>query len=87
MAAGPGAHASFLQSMRDQWSQSLLGRFDMKSLQSVPPEALMAAQRDPSFYQAIKELSDDPSSATMARWIDHPAIGPIVAALWRGMQR
>lgn len=38
------------------------------------------------FWVAIKEISTTPSSEVLAKWLDDPAIGPLVAELWKSMQ-
>jgi hypothetical protein len=40
------------------------------------------------FYKAIKEISDsrNPNEA-MSKWLDHPKIGPLIAAMWKSMQQ
>ncbi len=38
------------------------------------------------FWVAIKEISTNPTSEVLAKWLDDPAIGPLVAELWKSMQ-
>jgi hypothetical protein len=38
------------------------------------------------FYKCIREISDNPTSETMSKWLDHPTIGPLVGAMWKSMQ-
>ncbi len=44
------------------WSQSALGRMDMGKMASADPTLLLKAQKDPQFWKAIKEISDNPTS-------------------------
>jgi len=54
--------------------------------QAASPEVVLRAQKHPDFYRMVKEVSDNPSAATMSKWIDHPDIGPLVAAMFKAMQ-
>lgn len=38
------------------------------------------------FYRCIKEISDNPSAEVMSKWLDHPVLGKLVAAMWKTMQ-
>ncbi len=37
-------------------------------IKNVPMDVIARAQQDPQFYRAIKEISDEPTSATMQVW-------------------
>lgn len=83
----PIKHQKFLKEFRAQWGQTALGKINLDRLSSMSnPEIIMRAQRDPEFYKAIKEISDNPTSATMSKWMDNPNIGPLVAEIWKSMQ-
>lgn len=83
----PVAHQEFLKYFREMWRMSALGRMDMSYLlKSTDPQVIMRAQQDPKFWVAIKEISTTPSSEVLAKWLDDPAIGPLVAELWKSMQ-
>lgn len=38
------------------------------------------------FYRCIKEISDNPTAEVMGKWLDHPVLGKLVAAMWKTMQ-
>ncbi|GBF96739.1 hypothetical protein Rsub_09481 [Raphidocelis subcapitata] len=82
----PVRHQVFTRALKEQWSQSAMGRIDMSYLGRVmDPNVLNRAQRDPEFFKCIREISDDPTPATLQRWIDHPTIGPLVAEMFKAM--
>lgn len=81
-AAGPAEAGRFREALRAEWGQSALGAIDMKQLaEMVSPEVIAAAQADPQFYVAIKEISESPTPDVLARWISHDKIGPLVTAM------
>lgn len=53
--------------------------------QRVDPMILMKAQKDPQFWKAINEISNDPRMETMKPWLDDPNIGPFVSEMWKVM--
>lgn len=46
---------------------------------------LSRAQKDPEFYKCIREISEDPTPATLQKWVDHPTIGPLVQEMFKAM--
>lgn len=84
----PAAHQQFLKDFRVMWSQSALGKLDLSYLlKTSDPSIIVRAQKDPRFWVAIREISTNPSSETIAKWLDDENIGPLVAELWKSMQQ
>jgi hypothetical protein len=82
----PQRHAEFTAALKERWAASAMGRIDMSYLARVmDPQVLNRAQRDPEFFKAIREISDSPTPATLQKWIDHPAIGPLVSEMFKAM--
>ncbi|KAG1659899.1 hypothetical protein FOA52_006605 [Chlamydomonas sp. UWO 241] len=80
----PAAHQAFLKEFKVLWSRSALGGMDFGKLSNTDMSKLDAAQRDPMFWKAIKEIADNPSDPSiMAKWMDDPNIGPLVAEMAR----
>ncbi|KAF6264383.1 hypothetical protein COO60DRAFT_1485872 [Scenedesmus sp. NREL 46B-D3] len=87
VSSDPAKHQAFLAGFRQAWSSSAMGAIDMSVLaQMADPEVVVKAQKDPEFYKCIREISDNPTSETMSKWLDHPTIGPFVGAMWKSMQ-
>mmetsp|Transcript_36887 Transcript_36887/g.82035 ORF Transcript_36887/g.82035 Transcript_36887/m.82035 type:complete len:274 (+) Transcript_36887:119-940(+) len=84
-SADPVTHARFKEAFKGMWAQSALGRIDMNRMSATDINILNRAQKDPNFWRAIKEISDSPSPEVMRKWLDDPAIGPLVAEMWKGM--
>ncbi|GFR44845.1 hypothetical protein Agub_g6188, partial [Astrephomene gubernaculifera] len=86
VSSDPVAHQQFLKHFREMWATGVLGRVDLSYLlQSTDPGVILRAQRDPKFWLAIKEITGSPTPEVMARWLDDPNIGPLVAELWKSM--
>eukprot|EP00879_Flechtneria_rotunda_P021725 GHRR01022909.1.p1 GENE.GHRR01022909.1~~GHRR01022909.1.p1 ORF type:complete len:149 (+),score=21.33 GHRR01022909.1:1044-1490(+) len=87
VSADPVKHQKFLQDLKNAWSMSAMGAIDMSALsQLADPRTVVEAQKDPEFYKCIREISDNPTSETMSRWLDHPKLGPLVSSMWKAMQ-
>jgi len=82
----PVAHQQFKKELKSLWSQSALGRMDMGKMSQMDPQILFQAQKDPQFWKAIKEISDNPTSPeVLMKWLDDPKMGPLVAEMWKQM--
>ncbi|KIZ04474.1 hypothetical protein MNEG_3487 [Monoraphidium neglectum] len=82
----PVRHQEFTRALKEQWGQSAMGRIDMSYLARVmDPMVLNRAQKDPDFYKCIREVSENPTPATLQKWIDHPTIGPLVSEMFKAM--
>lgn len=87
VSSDPIKHQEFLAAFRESWMSSALGSIDMSILSRMAdPQMVAQAQKDPEFYKAIKEISENPTNEVMGRWMDHPKIGPLVATMWKTMQ-
>ena len=76
-----------LQNFKQQWTQTAMGAIDMSVLsQMADPMIVAQAQKHPEFYRYIKEISDNPTTEVMSRWLDHPVLGKLVGAMWKTMQ-
>ena len=51
----------------------------------LDPQTLNRAQKHPDFFKAIREISESPTSATLQKWSDHEAIGPLVNEMFKAM--
>lgn len=81
-AAGADQAQRFRAALRAEWGASALGAIDLGELaKMVSPEVVAAAQADPQFYAAIREISESPTPDVLARWISHPTIGKLVTAM------
>ncbi|KAG2496004.1 hypothetical protein HYH03_005926 [Edaphochlamys debaryana] len=88
VSGDPIAHQQFLEYFRKMWGMSALGKLDMSYLiNTTDPQVLMRAQQDPQFWVAIREISTSPSPDVLSKWLDHPSIGPLVAEMWKSMQK
>ncbi|GLC69151.1 hypothetical protein PLESTF_000795500 [Pleodorina starrii] len=88
VSSDPVAHQRYLEALRNNWNASLLGKLDMSFMfEKVDPQIVMKAYNAPQFWVAIREISENPTPAVMAKWMDDPSIGPFVAEMWKGMQR
>lgn len=86
LLSDPEKHQEFRRALKERWSQSAMGRIDMSYLARVmDPMVLARAQKDPDFYKCIREVSENPTPETLRQWIDHPAIGPLVAEMFKAM--
>eukprot|EP00197_Chlamydomonas_leiostraca_P002988 CAMPEP_0202867382 /NCGR_PEP_ID=MMETSP1391-20130828/9315_1 /ASSEMBLY_ACC=CAM_ASM_000867 /TAXON_ID=1034604 /ORGANISM="Chlamydomonas leiostraca, Strain SAG 11-49" /LENGTH=283 /DNA_ID=CAMNT_0049547425 /DNA_START=91 /DNA_END=942 /DNA_ORIENTATION=+ len=86
VAAGPEVHAQFLKAFKGVWQQTALGAIDTSQLaQSLPPEVLLRAQRDPQFWAAIREISDNPSPEVLNKWMSNENLSPLITELARTM--